>query len=204
MDKNRIVKKFKTPDNKEVSLIYIANSLSDDLIKQLLDYSKNDEVVRKNSSDGKRFADIESFNKWLKKGRTIYILTDNNQKQLLGFFWFGLRPLSKETIQLDEKYKDLKIANFNITIAYRLYKGLRGKRMFTKTFAQAIKDLVDSDFYKNKKEENLGNFWLETGFNNTNSINAMQKLRFNVIGKNPEKNKRAFLICKDENLNIGL
>jgi hypothetical protein len=40
----------------------------------LKDPKKNDEEVKKFTSDAKRFKDIESYQEWLKKGRQIYSL----------------------------------------------------------------------------------------------------------------------------------
>lgn len=186
----KIIKKFQTTDGIEA---YLVNDLPENLIVELLKHSANDELVRQNTSDARRFANREAFDKWLQKKRSPYVLTDKDEKDLLGFYWFGFRPLSGEKMKLNDEYKDLKIEDFNITLAYRLYEGLRGKRMFTKTFLTALEHFKNSSFYLDKKKDRQVKFWLETNTTNENSIRGMQRLGFDIVGTNYE-NDRVFMV----------
>jgi len=192
-----IICKFDLEDKSKICMV---KGLPSNLVTKLLDYSKNDEIIKQNTSDAKRFATLEAFNEWLKKDRDIYTITDKKKEKLMGILWFGFRPLLKEKIKVDDIYSYLKLDNFCITVSYRLYKDLRGKRMFTKIFKEAFNHFKQSKTYKELENKNQNDFWLETNSDNTNSLMAMQKLGFKIIGKNHE-NGRVFLVYSNFLLN---
>ena len=66
----------------------VKKGLSQKNIEQLIAFADNDEAVKKFTSDAKRFKDRESFENWLKKGRKIYSLVNEND-DLMGISWFG-------------------------------------------------------------------------------------------------------------------
>ena len=85
----------------------IKKSLSEKNIEDLIFYANNDEQVIKFTSDPKRFKDRESFEVWLKKGRKMYVMVDDNDK-LCGITWFGPE-------------------GDGFTLAIRIYEQARGK-----------------------------------------------------------------------------
>lgn len=133
----------------------IRKRLSEKNIEQLIDFAGNDEMVKKFTSDAKRFKDKESFKIWLKKGRKIYSLIDE-KGDLMGISWFG-----KE--------------GEGFTLALRIYGEARGKGLGFKFLKKTMNDFMKSSVYD--KEENKS-WWLETSKDNIAAIKIYEKLGF--------------------------
>lgn len=133
----------------------IKTGISNENIDILIEYSKTDADVAKFTSDQKRFANRDSFNEWLGKGRTIYSLV-NEQGKLVGITWFGY-------------------ANEGFTLAIRLYAEARGKGL-AKSFLEETMEM----FRKTKQylEKENKSFWLEVSRDNLPAISTYTKLGF--------------------------
>jgi len=81
---------------------YGASDVPEELIKQLVEKSRQQHILQYGAQtdvgDGQnpgRFYDLDSYNKWAKKGRTVYLLMGENSKNQLpdvgGIIWFGER-----------------------------------------------------------------------------------------------------------------
>lgn len=154
-------------NEKEISLIgKVRKGLSEKNIGQLIEYANNDEEVQRFTSDAKRFKNKESYNEWLKKGRTIYGLVDQ-EDNLLGITWFGEE-------------------GNGFTLAIRTYEGARHKGFSYNFLKETMNDFMNGDEYK--EAENKG-WWLETSRDNLHATVLYEKLGFEIdgVGKSPDK-----------------
>lgn len=142
-------------------------------VDELINYSNNDNEVKKNTNDAKRFADRKSYNNWLKIPREIYTLT-NLKDELLGIVWFRTQELKE---------------NYGITFAIRLYGEARGKGLSEDFLKQAFKEFKNSPLYKKNSSKK---FWLETRRDNIPAIKLYEK--FNFKKTNMELNGRIVMI----------
>lgn len=140
--------------------------LSEKNIRQLIDYANNDEVIKKNTSDGKRFKDRESFEEWLKKGRKIYSLVNENA-DLMGISWFGAE-------------------GEGFTFGIRIYGEARGKGLGYGFLKETIDLYMKEEEYQKAINKD---FWLETSKDNIAAIKIYEKLgfKFEKDGENTEK-----------------
>lgn len=144
----------------------IKKELSKRNIGQLISYANNDEVVKKYTSDFKRFRDQESFKKWLEKGREIYCLVDENDN-LMGISWFG-------------------VEGEGFTLALRMYGEARGKGLGYEFLKKTMDDFMKGENYQRAENQE---WWLETSKENIAAIKIYEKLgfKFEKDGENPEK-----------------
>jgi len=144
----------------------IKKELSKRNIGQLISYANNDEVVKKYTSDFKRFRDQESFKKWLEKGRKIYCLV-NEDDDLLGISWFG-------------------IEGEGFTLALRMYGKVRGKGLGYGFLKETMDDFMKSEEYQGAENQE---WWLETSKDNIAAIKIYEKLgfKFEKDGEDPKK-----------------
>lgn len=144
----------------------IKKILSEKNIKQLIKYANNDETVKKNTSDAKRFKDRESFENWFKKGRKIYSLVNEND-DLMGISWFG--PEGE-----------------GFTFGLRIYGEARGKGLGYGFLKETMDDYMKEEEYQRALNKDI---WLETSKDNIAAIKIYEKLgfKFEKDGENPEK-----------------
>jgi len=144
----------------------IKKELSEKNIEQLVNYANCDESVRKFTSDPKRFKSKETFNEWLRKGRKIYALVDD-EDNLMGITWFGKEGEA-------------------FTLAIRIYGRARGKGLGYGFLKETIEDFMEGEEYL--KSENK-DWWLETSKDNIAAIKIYEKLGFKYEkdGENPAK-----------------
>jgi ribosomal protein S18 acetylase RimI-like enzyme len=145
----------------------IKKGLSEKNIGQLIDYANKDEEVKRFTSDARRFKDRESYEEWLKKGRTIYGLVDG-EDNLLGITWFG------------------EEGGEGFTLAIRTYEGARHRGFSYGFLKETINDFMGGDEYKKAINKE---WWLETSKDNLPAIMLYEKLGFQKEreGKSPDK-----------------
>lgn len=117
--------------------ILIQEGITKGQIGQLLKYSREDEVIKKFTSDSKRFSDFSTFNKW-QKNRKIFVLT-NDKNDLLGIIWVGEKEMPKE---LKRKYPSYKT-----TFAIRLYNEARGKGLSRWFMEEVLKRIPETHIW---------------------------------------------------------
>ncbi|MFA6007127.1 MAG: GNAT family N-acetyltransferase [Candidatus Shapirobacteria bacterium] len=122
-------------------------------VGQLIEYANKDITVQKFTSDARRFKDEESFENWLKKGRKVYSLVDENG-DLVGISWFG------------------KEGN-GFTLALRIYGKARGKGLGYGFLKETMNDFMRSEEYQNAENQE---WWLETSKENIAAIKIYEKL----------------------------
>jgi RimJ/RimL family protein N-acetyltransferase len=144
----------------------INEGLKEYLIPQLIFYSNDlSDLDAQSTSDPKRFKNKESVAEWMKKGRTIYTL-ENNEK-LLGIFWFGKSQMKQVDIGID-------INQYQYTFAGRLYGDIRGKGLFKEILTSVFKIFIESLYY-----DGTG-FWGES--RNPAMLKVCEKIGFRQVG----------------------
>jgi len=152
----------------------IKKGLSEKNIKQLINFANNDELVRRFTSDQKRFRDRESFEKWLEKNRKVYSLVDK-EDNLRGISWFG---------QEGEGF----------TLALRIYSEARGKGLAFGFLKKTMEDFMTEPEYRNAKNKE---WWLETLEENVAAIKIYEKLGFELVKKGESVGKLIFRRHRD-------
>lgn len=148
--------------------VFVQQGVMDCQIDQLIDFSRTDSEVKKNTSDPSRFQDRTAFSRWLEQGRIIYTLIDQYQN-LLGIIWFG------------QKDPPIKVSA-NFTFAIRIYGTARGQGLSQEFMKIAFKDLQ-----KNQKKSKITGFWLETSVDNFPAIHTYEKFGFQKIAQQQDK-----------------
>jgi len=133
----------------------IVKGLSEKNIEELIKYAKSDDLIIKNTSDASRFFDKDAYNEWLKKGRKIYSLVDEND-DLMGVTWFG-------------KDKD------GFTLAIRMYGKARGKGLSENFLRETMDDFMKEPEYIDAQNKS---WWLEVSKDNLPAIKIYEKLGF--------------------------
>lgn len=91
--------------------------------QQLLAFTKNDQLITKNTSDDERFASTEKLINWLNGNRLVYALTpQENPTTLAGIFWF-----SREDLPISTRDQTAKASHW--TMGIRIYHDFRGQRL---------------------------------------------------------------------------
>ncbi len=149
----------------------IVRNLDENLVRQILGFSKNDIEIRRNTTDfveGKgRFANTENFEKWLKKERSMFLFLDGNG-DLLGLIWFG-----KEISQVSG------LEDYNSTFAIRLYEKARGKKLAQKFIEQSVGQYL--------QENTNAKIWLSSEEKNYIANNLYRKI-FKFVGNMENRN----------------
>lgn len=146
----------------------IRRGILDKQVKQLIEYSLTDETVAKFTSDKERFKNEESFLEWKKKGREIFTLNNNND-DLLGIVWLGLKELPERNYQIEidpEKYKS--------SFAIRIYGEARGKGLAIDFMKQCLK---------------MNGVWLEVSNDNLAAKSLYSKFGFRQASEIDKNNK---------------
>ena len=148
--------------------IFIQQGILDCQIEQLIEYSNTDPEIKKFTSDPTRFKDHDAFNQWLKKGRIIYSLIDQN-KNLLGIIWFG------------QKDPPIKL-KANFTLGIRIYGLARGQGL-----SQIFMKTTFDDLLKNQPKSQITGFWLQVSTNNIAAIRTYEKFGFKKVDQVGDK-----------------
>lgn len=160
---------------------YIKTGISHQQIKQLINFSKTDKLIKRFTSDPKRFESMQAFKKWQKKKRKIYTLTDKNNN-LLGLVWFGKKFFPKN----QNLIKKIDTKKYGITLAIRLYHEARGKGIAHIFLAKALKHYKTTQEYKNISSKGI---WLGTDKSNLRAKKTYLKLGFAQITKPNHKGR---------------
>lgn len=160
-------------------------------IEELIYFSNHDPEVIKDTSDFKRFADKEAFERWRAKGRALYILS-NNEGRLKGIFWVGLKLIPEK-----EFTKLVQPQDFGITVAMRIYGDVRAKGV-----GQPFAEASLREYFKQRKDD-MNGFWLEASGDNLAIQRIFGKLGFEVATKE-DINKKILMVCSGETLRRSL
>ncbi len=169
----------------EIENLKVFKGITNNQIEQLVHLSQTDNLVIQNTHDKERFKSIDSYHEFPPQGKTVYTLT-NDQEKLCGIIWFHHMELP------DKKYKfNINKELYTITFAIRTYNQARGKG-YSYHFAK----IAFEDFYKSEEYKKLGQkgFWLETYSWNKPAINTYKKCGFEEI-TDPDDNQRILLIA---------
>lgn len=146
--------------------LHISLGISKKQIRQLITFANTDQEVVRQTSDPKRFANLEAYEQWRKKGRTVYTLT-NEKEDLLGILWIG-----EESLPDEQFIKSFDQTLYGVTFAIRLYGQARGKGLTQTFMKQAF-----TDFQTTNPTEHPG-IWLETSESNTPAVKSYTKFGF--------------------------
>lgn len=158
---------------------YFFNGIADKLVEEVLSYSTHDESIIAFTSDSKRFKDRESYNDWLKKGKTIYTLVDSHDK-LAGLIWFNKKPLQFETINSSD---------FEITGAIRTYGTARGAGISKSFLTEAFSIYRKTIEYRTSGK----GIWFETSVENHPAIKLYIECGFRRLGLNTKNGKEIYV-----------
>lgn len=136
----------------------ILKGITKDQIKQLITYTKSDPEIKKFTRDKERFKNVRSFTAWKSRHKTIYVLV-NRKGRLLGIIWFARQKYQK----------------YPYTVAIRIYKSARGKKLSLKFMQHAY-----NDFRINHKKLKV---WLRTDGKNIRAIKLYKKFGFKKFTK---------------------
>ena len=162
----------------------VNKGISEKQIEELIGFSNKDPLILSTTQDSERFKDKKSFETWLQKKRTIYVLTEKGGK-LLGVIWFGLKTLPKDYNYITS----LDVNHYGITFAIRLYQDARGKGL--------SEPFINETFKKYKltrefRETSAKGMWLETKIDNLPAIKAYEKFGFGLVSA-PNENGRIIM-----------
>lgn len=146
---------------------YIKKGLNEKQINQLIKYSNTDHDIKNYTSDPERFKNRKKFNDWIKKGKYIYVLSDN-EENLCGIIWFG-----KEKFASFKKNPYYKPSKYPYTFAIRTYANTRGKGL-----ARQFMEICFRDFGKK-------GIWLTASKENTAAVKLYSNFGFKKI---PDEN----------------
>jgi len=180
---------IKKLENEDLGNLEIYQGISEVLISQVIKYANTDHAIKVYTRDPSRFKDKLSFNEWLQKGRSIYILT-NKANDLYGIIWFGneMMPSEKQFIS------DVNTKEYGVTFAIRIYAQARGKHLARKFMNVAFNVYHSSSEYRQIEQKGI---WLETSADNYPALNAFKKFGFTRVTVPDDKNK-ILMIFNDE------
>lgn len=154
---------------------FVSPGITESQIAQLISLTsaQSDPAIMRNTSDWKdgqgRFASRLNFDKWINKGRSVYVLSQNKQ-DLAGIVWYGAEqlPLNGNTF-----IKDFDPSKYGITYAIRLYTPARGMGLAPIFTTTTLKLFQSSLAYQNITNKGI---WLETNSDNISAIKAYEKI----------------------------
>lgn len=155
----------------------IKEGISKKQISDLISYSNKDTLIQYTTSDNTRFKDRIAFNRWLEKGRDVYVMSDKKEK-LFGIIWFGKKPIPKDANFTKVFNKDL----YSVTFAIRIYENARGKGLSIPFMKAAF-----------RKHNNPKYVWLKTDEKNQIAIRVYEKFGFEKVST-ADENGRIIMI----------
>lgn len=157
--------------------------ITEEQILQLIDYSCNDPLIQRFTSDGRRFGSREAFDRWLMKGRTVYTLRTTDLA-LAGIVWFGQEPLPTR-----EYLMQIDPSCYGITLAMRLYAEARGKGIAEAVVHTGMTLYMNSEAYS---YINNNSFWFETSADNNPVRKIFTRMGFFQI-TNPDQSEKILM-----------
>ncbi len=153
--------------------------LDEEMVVKLIKKSRDasDEALAQ-TSDSVRFATPESYEAWLMKRRTPFILIHRDTQELMALMWIGPEPFTMENAQSQNP-------NAWDTIAYRSYLPYRGGGFMT-DFTRFILDV-----YRAQNPERK--LWASIAVDNTGSQTLAGKLGFSKIESGDETSDRVIM-----------
>lgn len=170
---------------KTIGNFFLKKGITIPQIIELINYSKVDTEIIKNTSDPKRFKNEKSFIDWQKKKRSIYTLVDE-MNSLCGIMWFGRKDLPSDYIYPN----NLNTADYIFTFAIRLYGVARGKKLAGEFMKHAFDLFTHTIEFKNSSSKG---FWLEVGSDNLPAIKAYMAFGFEKSAENVKKGKQIMI-----------
>jgi ribosomal protein S18 acetylase RimI-like enzyme len=159
----------------------VKQGLTDKQIDQLIEYANSDPKVIEFSSDSTRFANREAYNRWLKKGRSVYSMTDESG-DLLGIIWYG-----REQMPAGKDFSSNVVpGDYGVTFAIRVYGAARGKHLAGKFMLAAQSTYVSSQDYSTIVSKGI---WLETSESNIAAVTAYRKFGYRQVTQADDKGK---------------
>lgn len=152
----------------------VQKGINEENINELIGYANSDTEVLRFTSDRKRFGNKDSFDKWLKKGRSVYTLVSETGK-LMGISWFG---------------KEGK----GFTLAVRVYAEARGKGLSYGFLLETMNDFMKEKEYLEAEDKD---WWLETSVDNLVARKLYEKLGFTLAENAEEPGKLIYRRCHD-------
>ena len=154
--------------------------ISERQIQQIIQYANEDDLVKKYTSDPKRFTNMEAFKQWLQKGRSIYSLSDS-AGNLAGVIWFGPKEMPYKAFT-----EPIRREDYGVTFSIRIYSEWRGKHLARPFTKMAFAEYEKSPEYLQLANNNM---WLETSADNPSAVAAYEKFGFRLVTVPDEHNK---------------
>jgi ribosomal protein S18 acetylase RimI-like enzyme len=152
----------------------IVHELTDEHIRQLVAYTKEDTDIRTFTRDDSRFANEEMVKQFTEHA-ALYILT--NGKNLCGIIWFSPKALP------DKLYiKDFEKALYTTTFAIRLYGEAKGKGL-------AFPFMEEAFLRFQAKDTDKQHMWLQTRAENNHAIYLYKKFGFQQVSQADDENR---------------
>lgn len=141
-------------------------------VRELVVFSRDDQLIGEFTRDPERFGSWEAFCLWKSKGRSIYVF-ETPDGSLGGLIWFG-----EEMIPVDIEANS-ELMKYKTTFAIRVYPGLRGKGLAKEMMAIAFRDFLASAGL-------IEGIWLEVSSDNEVAIRLYQQFGFIPLTKSKE------------------
>lgn len=165
------LKKIATIQSTSGEEFFVNVGTTEKQIGQLINFANTDPEVRRFTSDPKRFRDRKAFDRWRKKGRVIYTLTDEND-DLLGIIWLGKKEIPQRDFTENFDPQDYKV-----TFGIRIYGAARGKGLARPFMAETFNHFSPKGV------------WLETSGENIAAVRAYTNFGFRKITEPDESGK---------------
>lgn len=174
------MKEFMSPKNGARFFLHPNTEPTPRQIDQLICYTRIETDPIKLDGDENRFMSHEQFNAWRKKGRSIYLLTDEPRGEeltgdLTGIWWVGEKPLPER----DDYYAidDILLSPevYNQTSGFRLYGLARGAGL-----SDAILTYCKQHHFEQSGQQQMG-YWAEVYSRNAISLRMNAKMGFNPV-----------------------
>lgn len=167
----------------------IVHALTDDLKEQLVARSSDetDAAIQQNTSDCKRFGNLEKLDDWLAKGRDVNVLVGPDG-ELAGIFWSGDERMPGFD---DADHQQLTTESVRqVTIAFRLYPPHRGQGdgLAAAIFINSVNSL-----FVGRDEATV--VWAETTLDNTRMTKIERQAGMKQVGINPNNGRGLFAVA---------
>lgn len=159
--------------------LHICQGITDMQVAQLINFTNTDALVRRNTSDEKRFKDIETYDRWKSKGRTVYTLADEGQN-LLGIIWLGNEPLPEKSFLFP-----LNSSDYATTLAMRIYGYVRGKGIAKAFLIPTLRHFI----CQGEGNKSSSGIWIETSVDNTPVLRSFSSVGFTQATEQDERKK---------------